>query len=204
MPKTLLFGGSFDPIHHGHLIVARTVAERLDIERVVLIPAKSPPHKNAAELVSAEHRIEMCRRAVRDDPLFEVSDWETHQTGPNYTLHTVRAFRQRLPAGAWLGWLIGMDSLIELPTWHEVGQLAAACTLVTAARPGFTRPDLSQHAQLIDPSDLERIVAHILETPEIEISASDIRARRRRGASVRYLVPDPVDAYLRANGLYAA
>ena len=200
--RTLLFGGSFNPIHHGHLIVARDVAEQLDVRQIVLIPAAQPPHKRDVRLAPIEHRLAMCRAATRDEPLFSVSDWESIRQQPNYTLLTVRHFRQQLGADAWIGWLIGMDSLIELPTWYHVGELAAECTLVTAARPGFSRPVLREHAQQIAPIDLERIESHILVTPHIEISASNIRARASAGRSIRYLVCDAVREYIAAHELY--
>ncbi len=192
---TLLFGGSFNPIHNGHLIIARAVAEQLHVPRVILIPSRHPPHKQTAGLAPAEDRLAMCRLAVDDEPRFEVSDWELRQSGKNYTLLTVRHFREALGDHD-LAWLIGMDSLTDLPNWYEAGQLAAACTLVTAARPGFPRPDLSALADQVAAPDLARIEAHILETPRIDISASAIRARLRAGRSVRYLVPDAVRAYL--------
>ncbi|RMF73861.1 MAG: nicotinate (nicotinamide) nucleotide adenylyltransferase [Planctomycetota bacterium] len=203
VPRTLLFGGSFNPIHHGHLIVARDVAERLDVERVILIPSAVPPHKQGVPLAPIESRLEMCRAAVRDEPRFEVSDWEAHQTPPNYSLLTVRHFREQLGAGAWIGWLIGMDSLIELPTWHRVGDLAAECTIVTAVRPGFALPDLHEHARCIAADDLRRIERHVLVTPHIEISASAIRRRVAAGRSIRYLTPDAVIELIARHGLYA-
>lgn len=204
MTRTLLFGGSFNPIHHGHLIVARAAAERLDAQRVILIPGRRPPHKQQRDdLAPAEDRLEMCRLAVADEPRMEVSDWELCQSGPNYTLHTVRHFRATLAPEAWLGWLIGMDSLADLPSWHRPGELAALCTLVTAARPNVALPDLAEHARLIAPEDMQRLIAHVLPTPQIDISASDIRARLRRGQSVRWLTPDSVRAYLeKRKGLY--
>jgi nicotinate-nucleotide adenylyltransferase len=113
----LLFGGSFDPVHCGHVIVSRAAAEQLDADRVIVIPGARPPHKQGAVLTPAADRLELCRLAVRGDPLFEVSDWEARQAGPNYTLHTVRHFRETLPESSRLYWLIGMDSLAELAGW---------------------------------------------------------------------------------------
>lgn len=197
----LLFGGSFNPIHYGHLIVARAAAEQLRIPRVVLLPCANPPHKQAAQLAPALHRLEMCRLAVQDDPLFEVSDWEIRQSGPNYTLLTVRHFRQQQP-DAELFWLIGLDSLHELTTWYRVGELAAECTLVTAARPGAAPPDLAALRPLVRPEDLARIERHILATPQIDIAASEIRARLAAGRSITYLVPPSVEAYIRRQELY--
>lgn len=203
MSGTLLFGGSFDPIHHGHLIVARSVAEQLGVARVVLIPSARPPHKQHVALAPAGQRLAMCRLAVAGDGLFEVSDWELGQHGLNYTLHTVRHFRGVRGPDEALYWLIGLDSLVDLPTWFRVGELADACTLVTAARPGVPCPDLSAAlgAQLTA-EQIERIGRHILPTPLIEISATEIRARARAGRSIRYLTPEAVANYIAARGLY--
>lgn len=202
MARILLFGGSFDPIHHGHLIVSRCAAEALGAARVVLIPGASPPHKQDAALAPAADRLDLCRLAVRGDPLFEVNDWETRQAGPSFTLRTVRHFRETLPVQTRLYWLIGMDSLVELASWYRVGELAGLCTLVTAARPGFACPDLAPLGKLLSAGQLRELEEHILQTPLIDISASDIRARLRTGASVRYLVPESVRAAIEVRGLY--
>lgn len=203
MSGTLLFGGSFDPIHHGHLIVARSVAEQLGVTRVVLIPSALPPHKQHVALAPADQRLEMCRLAVAGDALFEISDWELGQRGPSYTLHTVRHFRAALGAIEPLYWLIGLDSLVDLPTWYRVGELADVCTLVTAGRPGVTPPDLNAAlGSQLSGEQIERIRQHILPTPLIEIAATDIRARVRGGRSIRYLTPEAVASYIATRGLY--
>ena len=201
MARVLLFGGSFDPIHHGHLIVARAAAERIDAGRVVLIPAARPPHKPGAVLAPASDRLAMCRLAVEGDALFEVSDFELSVDGPNYTLTTVRHFRAALP-GASLYWLIGADSLAELREWHRIGELAAECTFVTVARSGKPPADTAVLAGLIGVEPLQRIDRHILDTPLIAISATAIRERVRGGRSIRYLVPEGVERYIRERGLY--
>jgi nicotinate-nucleotide adenylyltransferase len=198
----LLFGGSFDPIHHGHLIVCRYAAEALDLERVVLIPGASPPHKRQAKLSPAADRLELCRLAVRDDRLFDVSDWEARQPGPNYTLHTVIHFRETLPPGTRLHWLIGMDSLAELSSWHRVGELAALCTLVVAGRPGFQWPDRGALIESLSAEQIRELEIHTLDSPLIDISATEIRARVRSGRSIRYLVPEPVRTAIERRGLY--
>lgn len=203
MSRILLFGGSFDPIHHGHLIVGRAAAERIGAARVVLIPSALPPHKLDRQLAPGPDRLEMCRLATRGDALFEVSDIEQRGGGgPNYSLLTVQAFRATAPAATELCWLIGMDSLAELDTWHRVGDLANACTLVTAARGGYAAPDLSRLERLIGGERVHRIRAHIVATPQIEISATDIRARVQAGRSIRYLTPEAVCESIAARGLY--
>jgi len=204
VPRILLFGGSFDPIHHGHLIISRFVAEHLAAERVLLIPAAKPPHKPGRDLTPGEHRLAMCGLAVEGEPLFDVSDWELTQPGPNYTLNTVRHFAATLPRGTELFWLMGMDSLSELATWYHVSELVDACTIVTAARPGFEAGDLPDLARLLTHSQIERLRQHVIASPRIEISATDIRSRVRAGQSVRYLTPEPVASYIARHGLYAS
>ncbi len=202
MRRVLLFGGSFDPIHHGHLIVSRAAAEAIAAERIILIPSASPPHKQNVALTPADHRVELCRRAVAEDPLFEVSDWETRQAGPNYTLLTVRHFRQALPADTALYWLVGMDSLAELHTWYRVGELADACTLVAVGRPGVPAPSRAALESFLSPEQAGRILAHLVPSPLVEISATDIRARVGAGLSIRYLVPEAVREAIAKAALY--
>jgi nicotinate-nucleotide adenylyltransferase len=202
MHRVLLFGGSYDPVHNGHLIVSRHVAERLDVERVVLIPSAAPPHKLAQKLSPAADRLAMCRLAVAGDPQFEVSDWELGQTGPNYTLLTIRHFRTVLGPDAEICWLVGMDSLLELGTWYRAGELVEACTIVTAARPGFVRPEWAKLAGPFTAEQRERLDRHIIPGPEIEIASREIRARARVGQSIRYFVPEAVREYIEQRGLY--
>ncbi len=202
MARVLLFGGSFDPIHHGHLIVCRDAAEKLDAERVVIIPSAAPPHKQRAALAGAAARLELCRLAVRDDPLFEVSDWEMRQPGLSYTLHTVRHFRESGAPDGKLYWLIGLDSLHELSTWYRVDELASLCTLVTAGRPGLPWPSRDALAKFMSTEQLDELEAHFLDGPLIDISATDIRARVRAGRSIRYQVPEPVREAIESGGLY--
>lgn len=200
-PGVLLFGGSFDPVHHGHLIIARSAAERLGLTQVILLPSARPPHKDPSLLTPAEHRLEMCRRAVSGDPLFDVSDWELHQPGQNYTLNTVRHFRERSPHAS-IFWLIGMDSLAELATWYCVAELVRACTIVTAGRPGRLWPELSALEALIGADAIAQLRRHVLDTPLVDISATQVRRRVAEGRSIRYLVPEAVAQYIAGCGLY--
>ncbi len=202
MAALLLYGGSFNPIHHGHLIVARNVAEQRQFSRVVLIPSRRPPHKRDDELAPAEARLALCHAAVEGDELFEVSDWEMQQSGPNYTLTTVRHFRGLYPPPARLAWLIGMDSLAELATWHRVADLLAECEMLTAQRPASAPPSLEPLTPLLPPAALERLQANILETPRIDVGATQIRARVAAGRSIRYLVPERVREEIERRGLY--
>lgn len=200
--KILLFGGSFDPLHNGHLIIARHVAEHLGIDRVILIPSASPPHKQDHALSPSGARLQMCRLAVAGDPQFAISDWELGQPAPNYTLLTVRHFRAEYGPDTELCWLIGMDSLNELETWYEAAELVDSCTIVTAARPGSEQPTAAALARCFSRAHVEKLLAHVVDTLHIDIAATDIRARVRTGRSIRYLVPEPVRAYIEDHRLY--
>lgn len=198
----VLFGGSFNPIHNGHLIVARCVAEQLNASRVILIPSANPPHKNAADLAEAADRMEMARRAIDGEPGWEVSDCEARRQGPSYTFDTVAQFRHALGPQCELCWIIGADTLTELVSWYRVGELVELCRIVTAARPGWERPDLDILRSRLTQPQIDRLVGDVLATPRIEISGTQIRRRIREGRSVRYLVPDAVREYIQQRPLY--
>lgn len=199
---TALFGGSFNPIHHGHLIVARAVAEWLGVSRMVLIPSAQPPHKQGGELASAADRLEMARLAVAGEPGLEVSDIEVCRHGPSYTFLTVEHFRGLLGPAATLYWVIGGDTLPELHTWYRISELVERCRIVTAVRPGYEEPDLDALGRVLSAGQIARLREDILPTPRIDISATWIRRRVREGRSIRYLVPEPVRQHIERRGLY--
>jgi nicotinate-nucleotide adenylyltransferase len=199
-----LLGGSFNPIHIGHLIVARSVRERLGLSRVVLIPSAIPPHKTRHDLASPKDRLAMTRIAAEGEPGFEVSDLELRRDGPSYTFDTVCALRDALGPQARLYWIIGGDTLPELRSWYRVAELVQLCEFVTAVRPGYESPDLAGLLGVLSRADVERLERGIVNTPFIDISATDIRARVRDGRSIRYLVPDPVREYIEREDLYRA
>jgi nicotinate-nucleotide adenylyltransferase len=196
-----LYGGTFNPIHFGHLISARSIAEQIALDRVVLIPSASPPHKGH-DIAPAEHRLEMARLAVESDPLFEVSDIELTRAGPSYTFDTVTTFRQHVAAETVLFWIIGADSLPELATWSRVRQLVGIVEIVTAARPGWECPDLTALRHAIGDDAVERLLRNRVSTPQIGISATEIRDRIRAGRSIRYFTPCSVCEFIRKRDLY--
>ncbi|MGQ9651460.1 MAG: nicotinate (nicotinamide) nucleotide adenylyltransferase [Phycisphaerae bacterium] len=198
----LLFGGSFNPIHVGHLIIARAAAEQLSAEQVVLIPSAAPPHKTNSNLATPEDRMEMVRLATAGEPGFVVSNIELRRQGPSYTILTVEDYRRELGSGTPLYWLIGGDTLPELHTWYRIQDLVELCTVVTAVRPGFEAPDLSALSNALPASQIHRLERSILPTPRIDVSATEIRWRVREGRSIRYLVPDRVAEYITTNRLY--
>lgn len=198
-----LYGGSFDPIHVGHLISARSIAEAMSFSKVILIPSARPPHKEGVAMTTAEHRMAMVRLAIEGDPLFEASDVELGRAGPSFTLDTVMEYRRRLGDTAELFWIIGADSLPELPTWHRIDELVKRVTIVTAARPGFVKPAVADLAEAVGKEAAQALLSNCCLTPEIDISATRIRARVAAGDSIRYLTPEAVASYIQQHGLYA-
>ncbi|MCK6457129.1 MAG: nicotinate-nucleotide adenylyltransferase [Phycisphaerae bacterium] len=197
-----LYGGSFNPIHFGHLISARSVAEQCGLDRVLLIPAAMPPHKNLPDLAPAADRLAMVRLAVEGDGQFDVSDVELRREGPSYTIDTIAALRADWgPSGEFV-WIIGADSLPELATWSRAMQLVETVRIVAARRPGWAEPDLTALRRVLGDANVERLRKDVIPTPAIEISATDIRMRIAAGRSVRYLLPDRVIEYIEARGLY--
>jgi nicotinate-nucleotide adenylyltransferase len=199
-----LYGGSFDPIHFGHLICAQSIAEQINLTRVVLILSPRPPHKTGRRLTDAEHRLAMARLAVEGDPLFEVSEIELHRAGPSFTIDTVGAFRAQVGTEAELFWIIGADSLPELPTWRRVSELVRAVHIVTAKRPGSRSADSAALAAAVGQAQARALLDHCIETPEIGISSTDIRKRVAIGQSIRYMVPEAVGSYIKQKSLYIA
>lgn len=198
-----LLGGSFDPIHFGHLISARSCAEQLGLDRIVLIPSAVPPHKRGVAMTEGVHRLEMARRAVEGDELFEITDVEFQRSGPSYTIDTVAEIRRRGIGGPGeLCWLIGADSLPELHTWHRPAELVQQVRIVTVVRPGWSPPLKADLAKWAGEESATALLRDCVTTPAIEISATDIRDRVRSGRSIRYLVPESVWSYIDATGLY--
>jgi nicotinate-nucleotide adenylyltransferase len=192
---TLYFGGSFNPIHHGHLICARAVAEARGYDQIVLVPSGQPPHKPvSAELASGGDRLEMCKLAVADMSLFRVDSSEIDRAGPSYTIDTIRQLATTAPGG--VHWLIGADMLLYLPKWHRVKELLREVHFVVMARPGWT---LEWSAL---PPEFRRLKDNVVEAPMIDIRATDIRRRVTAGLSIEYLTPPAVCEYILSRGLY--
>jgi nicotinate-nucleotide adenylyltransferase len=188
-------GGSFNPIHVGHLICARAAAEAMGLDCVTLIPSAQPPHKpNDSSIAPAADRLAMCRLAVAEDPFFAVDDRELHRAGPSYTLDTVRQLRQD-DAGE-IYWLIGADMLAILPQWHQPQSLLQEVAFVIMARPGW-RFDWGQL-----PREYQSLQSRVVSVPQIDISATAIRRRVGEGKPITYLVPPSVERYIHQHGLY--
>ncbi|MFQ5570700.1 MAG: nicotinate (nicotinamide) nucleotide adenylyltransferase [Rhodothermales bacterium] len=187
-----LFGGSFNPPHLGHLIVAETVRDQFGLDQVWWIPAFNPPHKAGDALASPRHRFEMTRRATEDNPGFDVSDIEIRREGTSYTVDTIRTLQEAHPAYAF-SLLIGGDSLRAFGTWHHPDEIIARVPLIVYRRSGEERLE-------IEPGPAGRV--RFAEAPLLDISGTEIRARLRARRSIRYFVPDSVRTYIEQHGLY--
>lgn len=200
--KLGVLGGSFDPIHLGHLILAEQMREHFALERVLFVPAKVPPHKRCVRLASPEDRLEMVRLAISGHPQFEVSDIEIHREGPSYTIDTIRALRKEHGPSAELYFIVGSDTVRELPSWHRVNELVRECRFLIGARPGHEGRPREALAEILTGSELADVERRTLRIRLIEISATDIRKRIHAGQSIRYLVPQAVEQYIREHNLY--
>ena len=196
-----VMGGTFDPIHNAHLTVAEEVRTRLTLSEVLFIPAGEPWLKTDRTVTLAKHRVQMARLAIADKPYFKLSTIEIERTGPTYTVDTLAELQTQLGAEDELFLIIGWDSLGELPQWREPSRLIQLCHLVAVPRPGYPKPKLKSLEAAI-PGLRQRVL--LIDKPEMDNSASEIRDRVARGLSVRHLVPEPVNRYIKENKLYVS
>jgi len=194
---TGLMGGTFDPIHYGHLAAAEEARVRFGLDRVVFVPNRQPPHKKEYCVTPAERRYEMVLLAIAAHPQFEVSRIELDRPGPSYAIDTVCAFRRELGPHARLCFITGADAIREILTWHRPEDLARSCEFIAVARPGHRLEDLGQEV-----GDLLQGQVHVLDAPGVAVSSTEIRQRAAAGESLRYLVPPPVLRYVEAHRLY--
>ncbi len=210
MARTALVGGSFNPIHYGHLLLAEDVRERLGLARVIFMPAGVPPHKPAADIAPAEHRYAMVKLATADNPAFDGSDLELRRTGPSYTVDTVAAIGVS-PAELFL--VIGSETFLDLLSWREPGRIASLCRIVVIPRAGSTfDPDSAAARKVLREIGVDDIAPAEDRVPErgvvivhatsLPLSASDVRARVAAGRSLAYRVPPPVADYIARHRLY--
>jgi nicotinate-nucleotide adenylyltransferase len=219
-----LLGGTFNPIHNGHLHLAEAVRKKLHLDRILFIPSGNPPHKKEAEIPPAEHRLEMTRLALLGHPGFELSDIEVKRPGKSYSVETVSELKRLYPHDR-LFFIIGTDAFLDLPTWREPERLLSLCDFVVVSRPGHPFSHLSDLGpiQRIKKIDLNPLLEldrrgegcvtipftsetsiHFVSIPPNPISASEIRKRLAAGAGTKNLLPEPVASYIIKNKLYGA
>lgn len=194
-----IYGGSFDPVHLGHLLLAETCREECSLDRVLFLPCRQSPHKPHGAVATGQQRAEMLEFAVAGDPRFGVCRIELERPGPSFTVETLRQLCDEQPESE-LFFLMGADSLTDLPLWREPLTILELATVVAVNRGHRPPPDLILLESRLGPIVRDRV--QIVTMPGIELSATEIRERVRSGRSLRFRVPRAVEEYIRQNGLY--
>jgi len=196
-----ILGGTFNPVHIGHLILAQTAFESFELSEVVFIPCSTPPHKGSSRLAPAEHRVAMLKYAIEGDPRFSLSDIEIKRGGVSYSIETIEALRKEYPDSDFF-FIIGSDTLLELHLWKNIYQLLEICTFVTVTRPGSVLPK-PESIKLKEPWP-EKLIQDTVTRHLVDVSSSNIRHRLAEGMSIRYLVPGEVEMYITEHNLYSS
>ncbi len=193
-------GGTFDPIHHGHLIIAEDIREKFNLNKVVFIPSGSPPHKDNNRVTSSEHRLNMVKRAISDNPFFEASTIEIDRGGYTYTVDTLQQLRSLYDENTKLYFIVGADVIMDLLTWRDYVRVFTLCEFIAAFRPGYNREGFENQIEML--REKFGAVIHPVETPLVDVSSTQIRQRISSNKSIKYLVPETVERYIIDNGLY--
>ena len=214
MRKIGLFGGTFNPIHLGHLRPAEEIVEAFDLERVIFIPASYPPHKKKEGMIPASLRAEMVRLAISDNPRFSFSEVELERPGKSYSIETIEHFREKHGSKTHLYFILGLDAFLEIHTWKEYAALFGLCHFIVMTRPGFEKNfspenlpvelagDFCYDDQKKGYSHASGFFVYPREITALDISSSRIRADLQEGRSVRYLLPPAVEAFIHKHQLY--
>lgn len=195
-----IMGGTFDPIHLGHLTAAETVRQRLNCQKVIFIPSGNPPHKKGRVLTDPIHRYTMTVLAANSNPYFEVSNVEINRNGYTYTLDTIKELNKYYGKEVELLFITGADALLEIETWYKVDELLKLCSFVAVTRPGYDKTKLEQKLSYLKSKYAGELF--IVDIPGLNISSTDIRDKVNEGSSIRYLVPEAVEQYIIKHGLY--
>jgi len=194
-----LMGGTFNPIHYGHLLIAQTVQDSLKLDKVIFIPNGTPPHKECPEFISGKKRLEMIKLAIESNPLFEAYDTEIKETGKSYTVNTVKTLKKDFPNDSFV-FITGIDAFIDYEWFNFEELLELLDKFVTASRPNF---EIKQFQEKLETIKNKNKILY-LQTPLIEISSTDIRNRISAKRSIRYMLPDNVIDYIVKNKLYGS
>ena len=198
--KIGVLGGTFDPVHYGHLLIAEKARDKIKLDEILFIPAGEPVFKRGAGTSEAQHRLEMLLLATADNPYFNVSTMEIERPGPSYTVDTLLELEAGYGDKIEVYLLVGYDAIIELPSWKKPEMLVRLCYLVAVRRPGFEKFNIKLLEEEI-PGVSDKII--LLDEPLIDISSTDIRKMVEQGLDIKGLVPDTVTEYVSENGLYA-
>ncbi|MDP4093641.1 MAG: nicotinate-nucleotide adenylyltransferase [Bacillota bacterium] len=193
-------GGTFDPIHYGHLIISEEIRVNFKLDKVIFIPTGKPPHKSQSEVTESEHRFNMVNIAIHTNPSFEVSRIEMEREGYIYTIDTMSRLKAELGESSELFFITGADIVWDLPKWKKPEQLFDLCEMIVAYRPGYLKEDFFSEIEKLKIKYGAKI--NVAETSIIGISSTEIRNRVRAGNSIKYLVPEDVEKYIHDNNLY--
>ncbi len=200
--RIVLFGGTFDPVHIGHIAVAQVSARKIGASRVILIPARRSPHKEQKPIAADNDRIAMLKCAIAGKNLFQISLVELNRAEPSYTIDTIRHFKQQFGGDCQLYWLIGVDMLKDLHRWHKINELLGECTVCLMYRGGYDKPDLGSLAEKLSNSDIEKLRQNLIETPLLTMSSTQIREKITNGQDAgEFLHPDVLD-YIKSHRIY--
>lgn len=200
--RIALFGGTFDPIHLGHTTVASAARVSIGADKVIFVPARRSPLKAFFPEASDEDRLAMIELATSENKMFAFSNYELKKAGPSYTLETVRYFRQQLGSDISIYWLIGTDTLEDLPHWYGITELIDECNLAVMHRAGFAPPELSKFVSLWGDERVKKLQRNVVETPLVDISSTEVRKRLATGRAVGGMINQEVMYYIREHGLY--
>jgi nicotinate-nucleotide adenylyltransferase len=200
--KTALFGGTFDPIHRGHIDVACSAADIIGADKLIFVPARRSALKSITPVAPDADRLYMIRLAIEGIKRFEVGDWELQRPAPSYTIDTVRHFQRKLGADTEIYWLLGADSVSELPRWYKIRELVDECFLACMYRAGYKPPDFSRLADSLGTERVKKLQENIIETPLIDISSTQIRTRLAKGQDADDMLNPKVAEYIREKKLY--
>ena len=192
-------GGTFDPVHFGHLVAAEGVRHEFNLDKVIFVPSGRPPHKTENKITSPSHRLSMTELAIASNPFFEVSSLEVKRPGLSYTIDTVLNFHSKYDALE-LYFITGGDALLEILTWKDVDKLFDLCKFIAVTRPGYSFDNLGEKIPGLPETYMKNI--HIMEVPALAISSTDIRGRIRTGRPIKYLLPETVEYYINSCNLY--
>lgn len=201
LDKIGIIGGTFDPIHYGHLIAAEWAKDEYNLNKIIFMPAAEPPHKNIDEVLDKNYRYNMVKVAIGDNPDFEISDYEMKKSGKSYTFATLKYFKTIYPHSQ-LYFIIGLDSLLNIDTWKNVEELFNLATFLVATRAGYNLEKNHPIYSKLPKYAWDKISFY--KIPEIGISSSNIRQRVREEKSIKYLIPDVVEKYILENNIYGA
>jgi nicotinate-nucleotide adenylyltransferase len=196
-----VFGGTFDPVHLGHLILAEQCREQASLDEVLFVPSARPPHKQNQSLTTFERRVEMLALAISGQPAFRINEMEKDRPGPSYTVDTLRILTQRQPPPE-LFLILGGDSLNDLPSWYDPCGILKLATVLIVARPGWELPPLDTLRQSLHCGGDVPLLLQVVHCPLIDISSRDLRQRIAAGKSIRYMVPRAVEAYIHDKKLW--